>query len=342
MRQRPSSPPALKRLAKSGRVLALKGSSVNKTIAVIGAGAWGTALAVLFAKAGRDVTLWARDSQKAETMRQTRENPRLPGVRFPEALRVTAEMPVADILVVAVPMQHLRGTLPGLPDAPLVLCCKGLEAGTHLLPPEIVTSPCAILTGPNFAHEIAAGLPAAAVLATPDAALRADLIKALHTPSFRLYGSPDITGAALGGAAKNVIAIAAGVVMGAGLGENARAALITRGLAEIARLAAALGGKPETISGLSGLGDLLLTCTGASSRNYSLGFGLGQGQSLAEILGGRSAVTEGVMTAPALLARAVEAGVEMPITQAVTKLLSGEMNIPQTMAALMGRALKDE
>ncbi|MBU6425386.1 MAG: NAD(P)-dependent glycerol-3-phosphate dehydrogenase [Rhodospirillales bacterium] len=317
-------------------------SPLDQSIAVIGAGAWGTALAILLAKAGRDVTLWARDAQKAETMRQTRENPRLPGAGFPPGLRVTAETPVADILVVAVPMQHLRGILPGLPDAPLVLCCKGLEAGTHLLPPEIVTSPCAILTGPNFAHEIAAGLPAAAVLATPDTALRANLIKALHTPSFRLYGSPDIIGAALGGAAKNVIAIAAGVVMGAGLGENARAALITRGLAEIARLAVALGGKPETISGLSGLGDLLLTCTGASSRNYSLGLGLGQGQSLAEILGGRSAVTEGVMTAPALLARAAEARVDMPITQAVTKLLSGEMNIPQTMAALMGRALKDE
>ncbi|MBU6448567.1 MAG: NAD(P)-dependent glycerol-3-phosphate dehydrogenase [Rhodospirillales bacterium] len=315
---------------------------MNKSIAVIGAGAWGTALAILLAQAGRDVTLWARDAEKAEAMRQTRENPRLPGAGFPSGLRVTAEMPQAEILLITVPMQHLRALLPALPEAPLVLCCKGLEATSFLLPPEIVTSPCAILTGPNFAHEVAAGLPAAAVLATPGAALRAQLIAALHTPSLRLYGSPDIIGAALGGAAKNVIAIAAGVVMGAGLGENARAALITRGLAEIARLAAALGGRPETISGLSGLGDLLLTCTGTSSRNYSLGFLLGQGQSLAAVLGGRSAVTEGVMTAPALLARAAGAGVEMPITQAVTKLLSGEMNVPQTMAALMSRALKDE
>ena len=319
-------------------------SPLDQSIAVIGAGAWGTALAILLAKAGRDVTLWARDPQKAEAMRQKRENPRLPGAALPPGLRVTGEMPAADILLLAVPMQHLRAILPALPPgAPVVLCCKGLETGTLLLPPEIVTTrPCAVLTGPNFAHEIAAGLPAAAVLAMPEADLRTALIMALHTPSFRLYGSPDITGAALGGAAKNVIAIAAGVVMGAGLGENARAALITRGLAEIARLAEALGGKAETISGLSGLGDLLLTCTGTSSRNYSLGFGLGQGRGLAEILGSRSAVTEGVMTAPALLARAGRDGVEMPITGAVTKLLSGEMNVPDTMAALMGRALKDE
>ncbi len=319
-------------------------STADQSIAVIGAGAWGTALAILLAKAGRQTLLWARDARKAAAMQAGRVNPRLPGTAFPPALRVTAEMPGADILLLTVPMQHLRAILPALPpDAPLVLCCKGLEQGTLLLPPEIVAPrPCAILTGPNFAHEIAAGLPAAAVLATPDAALRAGLMAALHTPTLRLYGSADINGAALGGAAKNVIAIAAGVVMGAGLGENARAALITRGLAEIARLAAALGGKAETMSGLSGLGDLLLTCTGASSRNYSLGFLLGQGRSLAEILGGRSSVTEGVMTAPALLARAAQAGVEMPITGAVTKLLSGEMNVPQTMAALMSRALKDE
>jgi glycerol-3-phosphate dehydrogenase (NAD(P)+) len=316
---------------------------MSERIAVIGAGAWGTALAILLAGAGRDVTLWARDPEKVAALAATRENPRLPGVRLPEALRLTHEMPGADIALVAVPMQTLRGILPTLPDAPLVLCCKGLETGTHLLPPEIVQGrPAAILTGPNFAHEVAAGLPAAAVLATPDAALRAALIAALHTGTLRLYGSADIIGAALGGAAKNVIAIAAGVVMGAGLGENARAALITRGLAEIGRLNVALGGRPETISGLSGLGDLLLTCTGPSSRNFSLGFALGQGQSLADILATRAAVTEGVKTAPALLARAAATGTEMPITEAVTNLLEGEKTIPQTMAALMGRALKDE
>lgn len=317
---------------------------MSKSIAVIGAGAWGTALAVLQAKAGRPVTLWARDSEKVMALRASRQTPRLPGVLLPKEVQVSATIPPAEIFLLAVPTQTLRATIALLPPkVPVVLCCKGLEQGSLALPPELIAPrACAVLTGPNFAHEVAAGLPAAAVLATPDAALRSMLVAALHTPCFRLYGAADITGAALGGAAKNVIAIAAGVVMGAGLGENARAALITRGLAEIARLAEALGGKAETIAGLSGLGDLLLTCTGLSSRNYSLGFGLGQGQDLAAILAQRAAVTEGVMTAPALLARARDAGVEMPITQAVTKLLAGEMNVAETMAALMGRALKDE
>ncbi len=318
---------------------------MSESIAVIGAGAWGTALAILLARAGKDVTLWARDAAKVAEMAATRENPRLKGARLPETLRLTHEMPGADILLLAVPMQHLRAILPALPQngAPLVLCCKGLETGSLLLPPELVGErQAAILTGPNFAHEIAAKLPAAAVLAMPEAEPRTRLIEALRTDTLRLYGSADIMGAALGGAAKNVIAIAAGVVIGAGLGENARAALITRGLAEIARLAVALGGKAETVSGLSGLGDLLLTCTGLSSRNFSLGLALGEGRSLAEILASRSSVTEGVTTAPALLARARAAGVEMPITEAVTRLLVGEMNVPQTMAALMGRALKDE
>jgi glycerol-3-phosphate dehydrogenase (NAD(P)+) len=322
----------------------LAGLGANKKIAVIGAGAWGTALAVLFSRAGKNVTLWARDADRAAVMRETCHNPRLPGVELPEGLAITSEMPAADILLLAVPMQYLRAILPTLPPGPpLLLCCKGLEQNTLLLPPELVPNrPAAMLTGPNFAHEVAAGLPAAAVLAMPDAALRASLMEALRTDSLRLYGSPDILGAALGGAAKNVIAIAAGVVIGAGLGENARAALITRGLAEIARLATALGGKPETISGLSGLGDLLLTCTGTTSRNFSLGLALGQGQPLADILASRSAVTEGVSTAPALLARAETAGTEMPITGAVTNLLAGAKNIPQTVTALMGRALRDE
>jgi len=317
---------------------------MSKTIAVIGAGAWGTALAILFARAGKPTTLWARDPARAAAMRATRHTPRLPDARLPASLTITHEMPDADILLLAVPMQHLREILPLLPPGPpVLLCCKGLERDTLLLPPELVQNrPTAMLTGPNFAHEIAAGLPAAAVLAMADSFARAALMEALRTETFRLYGSPDIVGAALGGAAKNVIAIAAGVVIGAGLGENARAALITRGLAEIARLASALGGRPETISGLSGLGDLLLTCTGSSSRNFSLGLALGQGQSLDAILSHRTTVTEGVATAPALLARAHAAGTEMPITEAVTKLLSGAQNIPQTVAALMGRALKDE
>lgn len=317
---------------------------MNKHIGVIGAGAWGTALAVLFAKAGKQVTLWARSAEGAARMRETHENPRLPGIALPQNLAITHEIPAADILLLAVPMQHLRAILPALPPGPpVLLCCKGLERGTLLLPPEIVMDrPAAMLTGPNFAHEIAAGLPAAAVLAMPDAEARATLIAALRTSTLRLYGSADSLGAALGGAAKNVIAIAAGAVIGAGLGENARAALITRGLAEIARLASAIGGRAETISGLSGLGDLLLTCTGPSSRNFSLGYALGQGQALDAILAARDNVTEGVATAPALRARATAARVDMPITEAVTELLSGAKNIPQTMASLMGRALKDE
>lgn len=317
---------------------------MSKQIAVIGAGAWGTALAILQAKAGRSVTLWGRDSEKIAAMRASRNNPSLPHIRLPAAIEVTSDIPVADILLIAVPLQTMRHILPILPpDVPLVLCCKGVEQTSLALPPEIVAPrACAVLTGPNFAHEIAAGLPAAAILATPDAALRSMLVANLHTPYFRLYGAADMMGAALGGAAKNVIAIAAGVVMGAGLGENARAALITRGLAEIARLSQALGGKAETIAGLSGLGDLLLTCTGVSSRNYSLGYALGQGQNLQQILGNRKSVTEGVMTAPALLARAAVLGVEMPITQAVTNLLGDEMNVAETMAALMSRALRDE
>src|ERR1700722_3769863 len=315
------------------------------TIGAIGAGAWGTALAVLHARAGRNVTLWARDAKRASNMLILRRNDRLPGVALPDRLKISQRMPDADIFLLAVPMQHLRATLALLPanGAPVVLCCKGLETGTGLLPPEIVENrPTAMLTGPNFAHEIAAFLPAAAVLATPDAGLRAQLMVTLKTDTLRLYGSADMIGAALGGAAKNVIAIAAGVVIGAGLGENARAALITRGIVEIARLAAALGGRAETVSGLSGLGDLLLTCTGISSRNYSLGLALGKGEKLADILGRRSNVTEGVATAPALLARAAALNVDMPLTASVTKLLAEECSIAQTMAALMGRELRDE
>jgi glycerol-3-phosphate dehydrogenase (NAD(P)+) len=318
-------------------------------IGVIGAGAWGTALAVLNAACGRSVALWARDPARAAAMTASRQNPRLSGMALPDNLTITSDFPDAGLLLIAVPMQFLRPLLTVLPTgrAPLVLCCKGLETGTLLLPPEVAGElhpgrPVAVLTGPNFAHEIAAGLPAAAVLATPDVALRDMLMAALSTPSLRLYGSADITGAALGGAAKNVIAIAAGVVSGAGLGENARAALITRGIAEIARLALALGGRAETVSGLSGLGDLLLTCTGQTSRNYSLGFALGQGQALPSILQSRAGVTEGVATAPALRARGAQAGIDMPITAAVTALLTGGAGIKETVTGIMARALKEE
>lgn len=318
------------------------------SVAVIGAGAWGTALAIQAARAGARVTLWARDRARAETMRTTLENPRLRGHKLPGDATITTVFPAdADARLLAVPMQHLRGVLMMLPPAPtpLVICVKGVETGTLRLPLELVAElhPAAasmILTGPNFAHEIAAGLPAAAVVAGADAALRERVIALLGTPSFRLYGNDDPIGAQVGGAAKNVIAIAAGAVMGAGLGENARAALITRGLAELSRLAVALGGKAETVAGLSGLGDLLLTCTGPSSRNYSLGLALGRGQTLTEILAARDTVTEGVATAPALVARA--AAVDMPICAAVAALVQGRTTLREAMATLLARPRRDE
>jgi glycerol-3-phosphate dehydrogenase (NAD(P)+) len=277
-----------------------------------------------------------------------RANPRLPGMRLPEPILVTSELPeTADVVLLAVPTQYLRGVLGRLARgaAPLVVCAKGVEQATLRLPLEIVAemcpgTPAAVLTGPNFAHEIAAGLPAAAVVAAADAALREAVAALLGTPSFRLYGNDDPIGAQVGGAAKNVIAIAAGAVIGAGLGENARAALITRGLAELARLAIALGGRAETVMGLSGLGDLLLTCTGAASRNYSLGLALGRGETLADVLAARLSVTEGVATAPALVARAH--GVDMPVCTAVASLLAGQATLAEAMAALLARPRRDE
>jgi glycerol-3-phosphate dehydrogenase (NAD(P)+) len=318
------------------------------SVAVIGAGAWGTALAIQAARAGNDVTLWARDPARAQLMAASRENPRLAGVRLPELVRVEAALPAAaDFTLLAAPTQYLRTLLGHLPAAlaPLVVCAKGVEAGTLRLPLEIVAEvrqgvAAAVLTGPNFAHEIAAGMPAASVVAAADAGLREAVAAALSTPSFRLYGNDDPVGAQVGGAAKNVVAIAAGAVIGAGLGENARAALITRGLAELARLAVALGGRRETVMGLSGLGDLLLTCTGPASRNYSLGLALGRGKALADVLAARSAVIEGVATAPALVARA--AGVDMPICTAVASLLAGLTTLGEAMAALLARPRRDE
>jgi glycerol-3-phosphate dehydrogenase (NAD(P)+) len=285
------------------------------SVTILGAGAWGTALAIQAARAGNDVVLWARNG--ADDIAVSRESPRLPGHRLPGEVRVTGQIPsTSDLTIAAVPTQSLRALLGSVPPtAELVVCAKGIETGTLLLPLEIAAdvwpqTSGAVLTGPNFAGEIASGLPSAAVVAGLDPALRESVMGRLATPSFRIYGGDDPIGAQLGGAAKNVIAIAAGAVTGAGLGENARAALITRGLAELARLVVALGGRAETVMGLSGLGDLLLTCTGPASRNFSLGLALGRGESLASILAARTAVTEGVATAPALLARAKEAVAE--------------------------------
>lgn len=317
-------------------------------IAVVGAGAWGTALALHAARARHHVTLVARDAATALAMETSRENYRLPGHRLPDAIDLGHSIPAdADLLLWAVPTQHLRSSLSRfhLNNRSVVVCAKGVETATHLLPLEVVDDgsparPLAVLTGPNFANEVAAGLPAAAVVASADAALRESVLATLGTNTFRLYGNDDPTGAQLGGAAKNVIAIAAGAVIGAGLGENARAALVTRGLSELCRLAIALGGRAETIVGLSGLGDLLLTCTGLSSRNFSLGHALGRGKSLQHILASRSSVTEGVATAAALVTRAGQ--VELPICRAVADLLAGTKTLDQAIAQLLSRPQRDE
>lgn len=317
-------------------------------IAVVGSGAWGTALALLSVRAGHDVTMVARSAEAVEQIMAAGESPRLPGFRLPEALKVSEMLPEgADLNLWVVPTQHLRSSLVKLrPEhGAIVVCAKGVEVGTHLLPLEIaaeVTSdlPLAVLTGPNFAGEIARGLPAAAVVASTDTALRENARMVLGTGTFRLYSNDDPIGAQLGGAAKNVMAIGAGAVIGAGLGENARAALVTRGLSELRRLAVALGGKSETMMGLSGLGDLLLTCTGPSSRNFSLGYALGRGDTLAGVLASRSAVTEGVATAAALVARAGE--VELPICRAVADLLAGTKTLDQAIAQLLSRPQRDE
>ena len=316
-------------------------------VAVIGAGAWGTALAIQAARAGNAVTLWVRDPARAREIDATRESPRLPGARLPEVICATAEMPDADAVLLAVPMQHLRGIAALVPPscAPLVACAKGVEQGTLRLPLEVLNElhpgrPAAVLTGPNFAREIAAGKPAATVLAAIDPSLRARLAGLLGTPAFRIYGNDDPTGAQIGGAAKNVVAIAAGAVIGAGLGENARAGLITRGLAELGRLAVVLGGRAETVMGLSGLGDLLLTCTSAASRNFSLGLALGRGERLADVLASRSTVAEGVTTAPALVARA--GTTELPICHAVAELVAERATLETIITRLLNRPRREE
>lgn len=322
-------------------------------VVIYGAGAWGTALAIHAARLGRDVVLWARDPLRAAELSARRVNARLlPGAAFPDGLRITgdaAQGAGARLAIIAVPMQPLRAVLETLPRAlpPILLACKGLEAGTLRLPLEVLGEARpdlvgGVLSGPNFAHEVAAGLPAASVVAAADPDLTTLAQSLLSGATLRLYASEDAIGVQLGGAAKNVLAIAAGVATGAGLGENARAALVTRGLAELSRLVVGLGGRAETAAGLSGLGDLLLTATGAASRNTSLGFALGRGMSIAQALAGRASVTEGLATAPALLARARAAGVELPICAAVVAMLEGRLDVQGALAALLARPLRQE
>lgn len=317
---------------------------------VIGAGAWGTALASTLAGNGQ-VTLWAREADVVAAINTARENPLfLPGIPLPAAITATtslADMAACDVILVVVPAQHLRSVLSqaAIPAAtPLVLCAKGIEAGSHDLMVEVaqslVPNPIAVLSGPSFAAEVARGLPCAITLACADPALGEQLVAAMARPTFRLYLSDDVIGAEIGGAVKNVLAIACGVVEGAGLGLNARAALIARGFAEMTRFGLARGARAETLAGLSGLGDLVLTCSSENSRNFKLGVGLGQGRPIAELLAG-PAVAEGAATAPVLVKAAAAATVDMPICAAVAALLAGAP-VRETINALLARPLKAE
>ena len=327
-----------------------------QSLAIAGAGAWGTALAMQAARAGRATTLWARRPEAAAGIAASRANPDyLPGATLPPEIAVTAQLAealAADAVLYVQPAQHLRAFCTAArggwrTGTPLVLCAKGIELGSGLLLTDVAAellpeAPVAVLSGPSFAGEVAAGLPTAVVIASPDAALNEALMQALSHDAFRPYGSLDPVGVELAGAAKNVLAIACGIVMGKGLGENARAALVTRGLAEMARLAHALGGRAETMLGLAGVGDVVLTCNSMKSRNASLGFELGRGRALAEILAERRSVAEGVPTAAALEALAARLGVEMPIASTVAAILSGRAAIDQAISALLARPLKHE
>jgi glycerol-3-phosphate dehydrogenase (NAD(P)+) len=323
------------------------------TIGVIGGGAWGTALAQVMAAGGEDVLLWAREADVVTSINQAHENVSfLKGVPLSHAITATgslAALAKSSALLVVAPAQHLRAVLAQTPvgTAPLILCAKGIEAKTQLLMSQVAADVCpnapiAVLSGPTFAHEVAAGLPTAVTLACADAGLARDLAARLARPHFRPYVSPDVVGAEIGGAVKNVLAIGCGVVEGAGLGQNARAALIARGFAEMTRYGLARGAQAETLAGLSGLGDLVLTCSSTSSRNFSLGKGLGAGLSAATLMADRKTVAEGAATAPVLSASAKALGVEMPVVEAVCALLEGALPVRDVVARLLARPLRGE
>ena len=325
--------------------------------AVIGGGAWGTGLAQALVRAGRAVTLWVREREVAEEIAETGENRTfLPDVPLSPEIWATPDLDEAadgaEALLLAVPAQHLRATARSLRDSlhahvPLVICAKGIEDGTLALMSEVLEAelpgwPVAVLSGPTFAVEVARGQPAAVTLAARDPWLGETLTGAIGSKAFRPYQSDDVVGAQIGGAVKNVIAIACGIVDGRALGENARAALITRGLAEISRLAMAKGARAETLTGLSGLGDLTLTCVGSGSRNHSLGVELGRGRTMREVLAGRRSVAEGVFSARATVTLAERLNVEMPIAQAVDAVVNREADIAATIDDLLARPLKSE
>jgi glycerol-3-phosphate dehydrogenase (NAD(P)+) len=316
-------------------------------VGVIGGGAWGTALAQVAAGAG-ETLLWAREEEVIASVNEARENRLfLPGRPLAPAIRATGnlgDLAGCDCWLVVTPAQHMRSVLRAAPafGGPLVLCSKGIEEGSGQLLHAVARDVCPqaqvmVLSGPTFAHEVAAGLPTALTLAAAGhegaEAVRARLAR----PSFRLYLSDDLTGAEVGGAVKNVLAIACGVVEGRGLGQNARAALIARGFAEMSRFGSALGARRDTLAGLCGLGDLVLTCSSTSSRNFSLGLGIGRGRSAVELLADRRTVAEGAFTAPVLQRLAAAKGVDMPIVDAVARLLSGETGVDEVLEALLSR-----
>jgi glycerol-3-phosphate dehydrogenase (NAD(P)+) len=323
-------------------------------VGVIGAGAWGTALAQALAADGSEVLLWAREPELVVKVNAERTNSQfLPSVRLADSVRATgdlAELAGLPALLAVVPAQFLASVLAGLPDAPrdLVLCAKGIEAGTGRLMAEVArdaapAASLAVLSGPTFAHEVAAGLPTAVTLACSHGEAQWQrLAPLIARPALRPYYSDDLVGAEIGGAVKNVLAIACGVVEGLQLGQNARAALIARGYAEMLRFGLARGARAETLSGLCGLGDLVLTCSSTSSRNFSLGMALGSGQNAAEALAGKTSVAEGAATAPVLAELARRAGIDMPIVEAVCRLLAGEAPARAVVSDLLARPLRAE
>lgn len=328
-------------------------TALPATIGVIGAGAWGTALAQILSEGQERTLLLARELEVVEQINDQHEN-RTYLVGHPLRENIVATQDFAaiagcDIILLVTPAQHLRATLQMLPpsQATLLLCCKGIEADTQLLMSEIAqeicpANPLAVLSGPTFAHEVAAGLPTALTLACEDEALWEKVSPLIAKPTFRPYFSDDIIGAEIGGAVKNVLAIACGFADGAGLGQNARASLISRGFAEMLRYGEARGAQSATLAGLSGLGDLVLTCSSTSSRNFSLGIGLGQGQSAASLLADRRTIAEGAFTAPVLQQDARARGVDMPIVDAVCALLTGQANADDIIRQLMNRPLRRE
>lgn len=322
-------------------------------LGIIGGGAWGTALAQVAAQGGRETLLWAIEDEVVSAINRIHENPiYLRGLKLDPAVRATdnfSDLAACDAWLVVTPAQHMRAVLERMPcpGMPLVLCSKGIEESSGALLHDVAreicrSSPIAVLSGPTFADEVAQGLPTAVTLAAEDVALAERLRDRIAQPAFRIYISGDVVGAEIGGAVKNVLAIACGVVEGKMLGQNARAALIARGFAEMTRFGVACGAERETLAGLSGLGDLVLTCSSTSSRNYSLGNGIGEGRSAAELLSDRKTVAEGAFTAPVLARLAREKGVDMPIVDAVDALIAGRATVDQVLDALLSRPARTE